>query len=67
MRDLPPHLVSLLRYLLRLPPGDYQVRLTIPLHRRQPWEMQVTRLETVRRWSGDSADRQPLPPPNPPS
>lgn len=59
MRDLPPHLVSLLRYLLRLPPGDYQVRLTIPPQRGQPWAMQVTRLEIVRRWPGATAPSRP--------
>jgi len=29
-------------------PGVYTITLTIPLHRRQPWQLQVSRVEMLR-------------------
>ncbi len=47
--DLSAKVVSLARMIDRLPPGEYQLRLYKGDTRREAWELDIHRVEAVRR------------------
>jgi hypothetical protein len=49
--DLSPRAQMIGRMIDRLcrRPGEYQVAITVPVHRRAPWTIQFLRLERLQR------------------
>ncbi len=45
--DLSVRAISLARRIDRLPEGEYTIKLVKPEVRGQPWEVHVTRVETI--------------------
>ena len=40
-------------------PGRYVVQITIPAHRRQPWQVEISRVDTLQQMEAKRTDTRP--------